>query len=39
VGQAAADIRQKRKPEFYKGKGIRYEDEVIHWKTGKAAVG
>ena len=39
VGQIAADIRFKRKPEPYKGKGIRYENEVIHWKTGKAAVG
>jgi len=38
VGQAAADIRFKRKPEPYKGKGIRYENEIIHWKTGKAAV-
>lgn len=38
VGQVAADIRQKRKPDPYKGKGIRYEDEVIHWKAGKAAV-
>lgn len=39
VGQAAADIRFKRRPEPYKGKGIRYEGEIIHWKTGKAAVG
>ncbi|MEW6752220.1 MAG: 50S ribosomal protein L6 [Candidatus Latescibacterota bacterium] len=39
VGQAAADIRFKRKPEPYAGKGIRYENEVIHWKAGKAAVG
>jgi len=39
VGQVAADIRFKRKPEPYKGKGIRYENEVIHWKTGKTAVG
>ena len=38
VGQAAADIRFKRKPEPYKGKGIRYEDEVIHFKAGKSAV-
>ena len=38
VGQAAADIRNKRKPDPYKGKGIRYEDEVIHWKAGKTAV-
>ncbi len=39
VGQVAADIRRRRKPEPYKGKGIRYENEVIHWKAGKAAVG
>ena len=38
VGQTAADIREKRKPEPYKGKGIRYENEVIHWKAGKTAV-
>ncbi len=38
VGQAAADIRFKRKPEPYKGKGIRYENEVIHFKAGKTAV-
>ena len=38
VGQAAADIREKRKPDPYKGKGIRYENEVIHWKAGKTAV-
>ena len=39
VGQVAADIRFKRRPEPYKGKGIRYENETIHWKQGKAAVG
>ena len=38
VGQTAADIREKRKPEPYKGKGIRYQNEVIHWKAGKTAV-
>ena len=38
VGQAAADIRFKRTPDPYKGKGIRYENEVIHFKAGKAAV-
>ena len=38
VGQAAADIREKRKPDPYKGKGIRYENEVIHWKAGKTGV-
>lgn len=39
VGQVAADIRFKRRPEPYKGKGIRYENETIHWKQGKAGVG
>jgi len=38
VGQVAAEIRDKRRPDPYKGKGIRYENEVIHWKAGKAAV-
>ena len=38
VGQVAADIRFKRKPDRYKGKGVRYEDEVIYFKAGKAAV-
>lgn len=38
VGQVAAEIREKRRPDPYKGKGIRYENEVIHWKAGKAAV-
>jgi len=37
VGQVAADIRAIRKPEPYKGKGIRYEDEVVKLKPGKAA--
>lgn len=36
VGQVAADIREFRKPEPYKGKGIRYEDERIRRKAGKA---
>jgi large subunit ribosomal protein L6 len=36
VGQAAADIRRLRKPEPYKGKGIRYEGERIRKKLGKA---
>ncbi len=36
VGQYAAEIREKRKPEPYKGKGIRYEDEYIRHKVGKA---
>jgi large subunit ribosomal protein L6 len=35
VGQVAADIRQYRVPEPYKGKGIRYADEVIKLKEGK----
>ena len=38
VGEIAADIRAKRKPEPYKGKGIRYENEVIRRKAGKKAV-
>ncbi len=38
VGQIAADIRSLRKPEPYKGKGIRYEDEVIRRKVGKSGV-
>lgn len=37
VGQVAADIRKWRKPEPYKGKGIRYEDEHVRRKLGKAA--
>jgi len=35
VGQFAAQIRSKKKPEPYKGKGIRYENEVIRRKQGK----
>ena len=35
VGQYAAEIREKRKPEPYKGKGIKYADEVIRRKVGK----
>ena len=35
VGQFAADIRRKRPPEPYKGKGIKYVDEVIRRKEGK----
>ena len=35
VGQVAADIRSFRKPEPYKGKGIKYENEHIHRKEGK----
>ena len=35
VGQYAAEIREKRAPEPYKGKGIKYADEVIRRKVGK----
>ncbi len=37
VGQVAADIRKLRKPEPYKGKGIRYQGEVVLRKVGKRA--
>ena len=37
VGQVAADVRAWRKPEPYKGKGIRYEGEHVRRKLGKAA--
>ena len=37
VGQVASDIRELRPPEPYKGKGIRYIDEVVRRKVGKAA--
>ena len=37
VGQVAADIRKIRKPEPYKGKGIRYSDERVLRKAGKSA--
>ncbi len=36
VGQFAAEVREKRPPEPYKGKGIKYVDEVIRRKEGKA---
>lgn len=39
VGEFAAKIRSKRKPEPYNGKGIKYTDEVIIRKQGKAVVG
>lgn len=39
VGQAAAEIRDVRPPEPYQGKGIRYYEEKIRKKVGKAAVG
>ena len=35
VGQIAANIRSYRKPEPYKGKGIKYKDEIIRRKEGK----
>jgi large subunit ribosomal protein L6 len=38
VGQFAAEIRSRKKPEPYKGKGIRYEDEIIRRKEGKKSV-
>jgi large subunit ribosomal protein L6 len=38
VGQVAAQIRAIKKPEPYKGTGIRYENEIIKRKAGKAAV-
>ncbi len=38
VGQFAAEVRAVRKPEPYKGKGIRYHDEVVRRKQGKKAV-
>ena len=37
VGQIAANIRKVRPPEPYKGKGIKYEDEVVRRKVGKRA--
>lgn len=38
VGQVAAQVREKRPPEPYKGKGIKYTDEVIRRKEGKTGV-
>ncbi|MFT5179938.1 MAG: large subunit ribosomal protein L6 [Candidatus Paceibacteria bacterium] len=38
VGQFAAVVRSQKKPEPYKGKGIRYSDEIIRRKEGKKAV-
>ena len=35
VGQVAADIRSLRPPDAYKGKGLRYSDEVVRTKVGK----
>lgn len=37
LGQVAAKLRSLRKPEPYKGKGVRYSDEVVRKKAGKAA--
>lgn len=37
VGQFSAEIRALKKPEPYKGKGIRYENEIVRRKTGKKA--
>jgi large subunit ribosomal protein L6 len=39
VGQFAAEIREKRPPEPYKGKGIKYNYEIVHRKEGKAGKG
>jgi large subunit ribosomal protein L6 len=39
VGQFASDVRRVRKPEPYKGKGIRYDGEVVKIKPGKAFAG
>ncbi len=39
VGQFAANVREKRPPEPYKGSGIRYSDEVVRRKEGKAGKG
>ena len=38
MGQFAAEVREKRPPEPYKGKGIKYTDEVIRRKEGKTGV-
>jgi large subunit ribosomal protein L6 len=38
IGETAAQIRRIRKPEPYKGKGIKYSDEIIRKKVGKAAI-
>jgi large subunit ribosomal protein L6 len=39
VGRTAANIRALKKPEPYKGKGIRYENEIIRRKAGKKVAG
>ena len=38
VGQFASDVRKKRPPEPYKGKGIKYSDEIVRRKEGKTGV-
>jgi large subunit ribosomal protein L6 len=38
VGQVASEIRSLRPPEPYKGKGVKYEDEIIVRKVGKAGI-
>ena len=39
VGRTAANLRAVRKPDAYKGKGIRYSGEVVRLKPGKSAIG
>ncbi|MDP6350182.1 MAG: 50S ribosomal protein L6 [Chloroflexota bacterium] len=39
IGRTAAELRMIRPPDAYKGKGIRYSDEVVRTKPGKAAIG
>jgi large subunit ribosomal protein L6 len=39
VGQVCAELRSLRPPDAYKGKGIKYADEVLRLKVGKAAGG
>ena len=39
VGQVCAELRSLRPPDPYKGKGIKYADEVLRLKVGKAAAG
>ena len=39
VGETAAQIRRIRPPDAYKGKGIRYSDEIVRTKVGKSGVG
>jgi large subunit ribosomal protein L6 len=37
VGQVAADVRKTRKPDPYKGKGVRYQGEIVKLRPGKRA--